>query len=464
LVIMADDLGYGDLGFTGAPDINTPRLDALAANGVEFTNGYVTHPYCGPSRCGFITGRYQARFGVDVNFPNSPFDRHIGLPTTETTFATRLQKAGYHTGLIGKWHLGTAAHFHPNRRGFDYFYGFLHGGHDYFPEDVTEVYELLKPDGTTNHLAGNDYKKAIHRNDQVASFDQYLTTALSRDAAKFVKDSEKPFCLFLSYNAPHSPLQAPKELIEKYNHIEHPKRRVYAAMIDSMDSGIGMVVDALQQAGKLDNTLIFFLSDNGGVTPMFPWSPNADWPRNDPYRGGKVALLEGGIHVPFIAHWPKGLPAGQTYDAPVISLDIAATFVALGEGDTSGKPMDGVNLVPFVTGEAEGVPHEALFWRKYNGQQWAIRTPTAKYLMPTLGPRPELYLIDSDPYETIDVRENQPELRAELADMWNAWNAENQPAVYPEAHEYQKIRIQMFEDLNQRLRKEAEAKHPKAID
>ncbi|MEM1107624.1 MAG: sulfatase-like hydrolase/transferase [Planctomycetota bacterium] len=464
LVIMADDLGYGDLGFTGAPDIKTPRLDALANNGVVFTNGYVTHPYCGPSRLGFITGRYQARFGIDVNFPTAPFDRHIGLPQTETTFATRLQKVGYRTGLIGKWHLGIAAHTHPNRRGFDYFFGFLGGGHDFFPEDVTEMHTLLKPDGTPNVYAGNGYQKALHRNDQVAGFDEYLTTALSRDAAAFVTDGDKPFCLFLSYNAPHTPLQAPQELIDKYQHIENPKRRVYAAMIDSMDSGIGIVVDALEASGKLDNTLIFFLSDNGGVTDAFPWSPNANWARNAPFRSGKVALLEGGVHVPFIAHWPNGLPSGATFDAPVISLDIAATFVAAGGGDTGGKAMDGVNLLPFVNGKTAGVPHEALYWRKYNGDQWAIRTPTAKYLKPTLTPKPELYLLESDPYETTDVADGNPELRAELARMWNAWNAENEAAVYPEAHVYQQMRLDMYDDLNKRLREEAEAKHPVVIE
>jgi arylsulfatase A-like enzyme len=187
LVILADDLGYGDLGFTGSKDITTPVLDSLASGGIICKNGYVTHPYCGPSRAGLITGRYQARFGVEINVTNSPFDLYSGLPLTEQTFAKRLQKSGYDTGVIGKWHLGAAPPFHPNNRGFDYFYGFLSGGHRYFPDSVTTTFPLLLPNGEPHYSANEGCFWPLRRNEREAEFNEYLTTALSRDAAKFVK-------------------------------------------------------------------------------------------------------------------------------------------------------------------------------------------------------------------------------------------------------------------------------------
>ena len=259
LVILADDLGYADVGFTGAKDIYTPVLDKLAANGVNIKNGYVTHPYCGPSRAGLITGRYQARFGLEINLTNSPFDQYNGLPTSEQTFATRLKKSGYKTGIIGKWHNGSSPVFHPNNRGFDEFFGFLGGGHSYFPESVNTLIPLSldRNLGDRSHYSANEGTEwPLSRNNKGAEFTEYLTTQLSREAANFVTQSEDPFMLYLAYNAPHTPLEAPKETIQKYSHIKNKKRRVYAAMIDEMDKGIGMVVDSLEKSGKLDLTMV----------------------------------------------------------------------------------------------------------------------------------------------------------------------------------------------------------------
>lgn len=337
LIILADDLGYGDLGFTGSKEIQTPEIDKLAANGVIFKNGYVTHPYCGPSRAGLITGRYQARFGMEINASYSPFDPHTGLPVDEKTFATRLKPAGYRTGIIGKWHLGSAHPFHPNNRGFDYFYGFLSGGHDYFPHTVNTHIPLKQQNGKLNYGANEGTYLPLLRNKNTAEFDEYLTTALSKDAARFVAQSTEPFCLYLAYNAPHTPLQAPEETIAKYAHIENQKRRIYAAMIDSMDEGIGLVINALKESGKFENTLIFFLSDNGGALPQ-QWDSYSDFADNGPFKDGKTAFYEGGTHVPFIAHWPAGLPSGQTFEPVVSSLDITATAVALANGDSSAPP------------------------------------------------------------------------------------------------------------------------------
>ncbi|CDF79827.1 arylsulfatase [Formosa agariphila KMM 3901] len=363
LVIVADDLGYADLGFNGCKDIETPNLDQLANNGVKFTNGYVTHPYCGPSRAGLITGRYQARFGLEINLTNSYFDAYNGLPTTEKTFGTRLKTAGYRTGIIGKWHLGGAYNFHPNNRGFDYFYGFLSGGHIYWPKNVNTTIPLTIGTSNKPHYSANEGGfMPLKRNNNTAEFNEYLTTALSKDAANFIKDSKEPFCLYLAYNAPHSPLEAPKELINKYSNIEHKERRIYAAMVDAMDQGIGMVIKALEESGKLENTLIFFISDNGGIVDnkrqeSKPRNEHQDWGDNSPYRGGKGSMLEGGNHVPFIAYWPKGFKGGTSYNLPVSSLDITATIVALGNGDTSGHKLEGVNLIPYIKGDNKTAPH-----------------------------------------------------------------------------------------------------------
>jgi arylsulfatase A-like enzyme len=463
LIILADDLGYGDVGFTGSKEIFTPQLDQLAENGVVCRNGYVTHPYCGPSRAGLMAGRYQARFGLEVNITYSPYDLHSGFPLTEMTIAERMKPAGYRTGIIGKWHLGASEPFHPNSRGFDYFYGFLSGGHGYFPDAVTTTHPLLLENGKPHYSANEGCFLPLQRNDNAAGFDEYLTTALSHDAARFVKESDKPFCLYLAYNAPHGPLEAPVELVKKYRHIEDYNRRVYAAMIDAMDQGIGKVVDALKASGKFNNTLIFFLSDNGGVTSK-PGHENENWADNGPFRKGKGSMLEGGSHVPFIVHWPAGLPAGITFDGLVSSLDLAATAVALGGGDTSGSSLDGVNLIPYLTGEKPGSPHDALYWRVRDGVSWAVRTPTAKYLKENWGGTDtELYDMINDPYETHNIVNRAPEKRAALAKLWNEWNAGNTANVLLQSGEYQSKRLKLYEDLYRQLQEKAARTEPVVI-
>lgn len=462
LIILADDLGYGDVGFTGSKEIKTPQLDALAKDGVVCENGYVTHSYCGPSRAGLITGRHQARFGMEINATYSPYDRHMGVPETEKTFAKRLQGAGYRTGLIGKWHLGASPNHHPNSRGFDYFYGFLGGGHCYWPEQVTTTAPLLLENGKINYAANQGTEYPLLRNNDSGEFTEYLTTALSRDAANFVKEGDQPFCLYLAYNAPHSPLEAPKETIAKYSHIKDRNRRVYAAMVDEMDQGIGIVVDALKDSGKFENTLIFFLSDNGGVgTP--PWNPYESWADNGPFLQGKASWLEGGIHVPYIVHWPAGLPNPGIFKGLVSSLDITATAVALAGGKPTGEPLDGVNLIPYLSGKKKGSPHEALFWRERDTTAWAVRTPQAKFVKNNW--KNEICVFDmiNDPYESTNIIEQSPEKRAALAKLWNAWNADNQPTALMHAYAYQEKRMQMYEELHKQLQEKAAKTKPIVI-
>ncbi|VGO22448.1 Arylsulfatase [Pontiella sulfatireligans] len=466
LVILCDDLGYGDLGLTGSTEIKTPVLDKLAANGAICSNGYVTHPYCGPSRAGLITGRYQARFGMEINPSYSPYDRTMGLPLTERTFADRLQKVGYRTGVIGKWHMGAAPEFHPNNRGFDYFYGFLSGGHTYFPEQVSSNEPLVNDQQKMIYHVNEGCLLPLMRNNNAAEFDEYLTTALSRDAARFVQRSESPFCLYLAYNAPHAPLEAPEELIAEYAHIQDPQRRIYAAMVDAMDQGIGMIVDALAESGKLDNTLIFFLSDNGGIFPK-PFKNKYDaWGDSGPFKRGKGSMMEGGSHVPFIAHWPAKIKRGTVIDGLVSSLDIAATAVAIGNGDASGHELEGVNLVPYFTGEKTDSPHETLFWRTNNNTSWAVRTVKAKYLKESWNHPDGIQLFDmqNDPYEDQNILAQRPEMRAELAQRWNMWNAGNINNILDEAPVYHSKRLQLFEEQYQKKIKDAAKKKPLVIE
>ncbi|WP_343329648.1 sulfatase family protein [Polaribacter staleyi] len=452
LVILADDLGYGDLGFTGSKDIKTPNLDKLANNGVVLNNGYVTHPYCGPSRAGLITGRYQARFGVEINFTNSMFDMYSGLPLTEQTFANRLQKSGYETGVIGKWHLGGSDTFHPNNRGFDYFYGFLSGGHSYFPQNVKTHMALINPKNNTPHYSANEGSYwPLTRNNKAGEFNEYLTTALSKDAAKFVSNSEKPFCLYLAYNAPHLPLEAPKETIEKYSFIKDKKRRTYAAMVDELDQGVGRVIEALKKSGKFENTIIFFLSDNGG-----PRKKGETFASNGKFKEGKGSMYEGGCHVPFILHWPKGNFKMKEFDGLVSALDIAATAVAMGGGDTSGKNLEGVNLIPYLKGKVKGSPHEALFWRMQDGIAWGVRTKDAKFLKRNKKEAvPELFNMATDPYEDYNIISKSLKLRKELAKLWNDWNKGNINNIYLQSGAYQKKRLDMYKELYEDLLKKS---------
>lgn len=457
LLILADDLGYADTGFTGATDIKTPNLDQLANEGVVLTNGYVTHPYCGPSRAGLLTGRHQARFGMENNSTYSPFDNYMGLPVTEKTFAKRLQEVGYRTGLVGKWHLGAAPPFHPNNRGFDHFYGFLSGGHSYFPEAVSNQVPLVLENGAKDYMANEGGYLPLVRNSDAGELNEYLTTALSRDAAEFVRHSgDAPFFLFLSYNAPHTPLEAPQQTIEKYSNIEDLERRIYAAMIDEMDTGIGMVVESLKRAEKFDNTLIIFLSDNGGVFPEY-WLPTHDWADNRPFRRGKVSLTEGGIHVPFIAHWPEKLSPGK-FEGLVSSLDIAATAVSLSGATAPEDKLDGKNLIPFLTGEKTGSPHKALFWHleEGDGNTWAVRTEDAKYMHQTLpGVGRSYFDIRNDPYEQKNLVDQFPQRQSELATLWNQWNAGNTQNVLLQAAEYQQRRLAFYEALQEERVKQA---------
>ncbi|WP_442506548.1 sulfatase-like hydrolase/transferase [Novipirellula sp. SH528] len=435
IVIMADDMGYADTGFTGATDIQTPNLDTLAKSGVTFTSGYVTHPYCGPSRAGLLSGRYQQRFGFETNPAYDPSNPYMGIDPGETLFPARLQKAGYRTGVIGKWHLGAAAPFHPNNRGFDYFYGFLGGGHDYFKIDL----RLPVREG---------YTEALERNGKPAVFDGYLTTALCNDAVDFIKSSQDaPFFLYLAFNAPHAPLQAPAEAIAKYSSIKDSKRRTYAAMVDVMDEGIGKVIETLEQNKLRENTLVFFLSDNGGPQPTKQQPGKWNGSSNTPFRGGKGNLYDGGVHVPFIASWPARIKQGSVYDRPVISLDIAATAVALAsESPEPAKGMEGTNLIPLLTQPSGKAPHQFLYWRE-GGVRWSILDANrTKHVLDDAGGKPELFHLPADVSESNDRAAEEPELAEQLRDKWMNWDESNVASRLDSYKKYHLHRDQFFLD------------------
>lgn len=406
LLIVGDDMGYADVGFHGCKDIPTPNLDRLARSGVRCTNGYVSGPYCSPTRAGLLTGRYQTRFGHESNPPGG---QNAGLPLGETTFADRLRAAGYVTGLVGKWHLGTAGRFHPGKRGFDEFFGFLGGAHDYFRAQVR-----------------ND---PVLRDRTPVGEETYLTDAFGREAVAFLdRHKTKPFFLYLAFNAVHTPLQADEGRLARFATIREQRRRTYAAMMLAMDDAIGKVLARLAADKRLDDTLIVFFSDNGGPTML---GTSVNGAVNTPLRGSKRTTLEGGIRVPFLLSWPARLPAGKVYDLPVIQLDLLPT--ALAAAGVEAQPewkLDGVDLLPHLTGKATGVPHDALYWRF--GRQMAIRKGEWKLVRYDLaaegrtGVSPaRLYRLSDDVGEATDLAAQHPAKVKELQADWDRWDRGN---------------------------------------
>ena len=408
VVLVADDMGHADVGFEGCRDIATPRLDALAASGVRFSNGYVSGPYCSPTRAGLLTGRYQQRFGHEFNGGGNEF----GLPTSEATIADRFKAAGYATGLVGKWHLGGAPRFHPQKRGFEEFFGFLGGAHTYFAAASEDLY----------------------RGTEVVKETTYLTDAFGREAAAFIdRHKDAPFFLEVAFNAVHTPMNATKDRLARFKEIADPTRETYAAMLSALDDAVGVVLDALRATGLEENTLIVFFSDNGGATMP---GTTINGSRNDPFRGSKRTTLEGGIHVPFVMSWKDRLPAGKVYDQPVIQLDVLPT--ALAAAGVAAQPewkLDGVDLLPFLTGAETKAPHETLYWRL--GEQAAIRrgdwklvrydaavdTPGARSKAGDVAVTPfRLYNLAEDPGEAKDREADHPDKAKELRAAWEYWS------------------------------------------
>lgn len=396
IVIFSDDQGWGEISCNARTDAPTPNIDSIAANGVRFTDGYVSCPVCSPSRAGLLTGRYQQRFGHYGN-PQPALDRkQWGLPLDQKTMADYMKELGYATGAIGKWHLGDIAAYHPNRRGFDEFFGFIGGAHPY-----------LNP--TINSF------NTIQRNGKPVDEKEYLTDAFAREAVSFIeRHKARPFFLYLPFNAVHAPLDIPPKLADAFPEIKDPKRRAYARMQKSMDDAVGQVLAKVRELDLEHDTLIFFVGDNGGPTPGTTSS-------NGPFKGYKTQVFEGGIRVPFVAQWRGHIAEGKVESRPVISLDILPTALAAAAGKPAAN-VDGVNLLPYLEGNRTGRPHASLCW-KFAGQS-AIRMGDWKLAQHEKhGVR--LYNLAEDPGEKKNLAAANPERVKQLQKVWEDWDAGN---------------------------------------
>lgn len=412
LIIVADDLGYGELGSQGfTKEIPTPNVDSISTNGTRFTSGYVSGPYCSPTRAGLLTGRYQQRFGHEFNpGPAAQGDDGIGLSLDEKTIGDRLKTAGYVNGWFGKSHLGNKPEFHPLKRGFDEFFGFLGGAHSYLN-------------------VGKEQGNVILRGTEPVKEITYTTEAFGQEAVNFIdKHQKEPWFIYLPFNAVHAPLETLDKYESRFTSIADQKRRKFAALLSALDDSVGNVLSKVRELKQEEDTLIFFFSDNGGPTASITSG-------NGPLRGFKSQTWEGGVRVPFSIQWKGHLPAGKVDERPIIQLDILPTILAA--ANVEAKPewkLDGVNLLPYLKGEKTEVPHEALYWRF--GQQIAIRKGDWKLVKGAGGGKggdgngvanvqgAELYNLKSDIGEQANLAEKEPEKVRELAAQWEKWNSE----------------------------------------
>ncbi len=410
VVILADDLGYADVGFLGSDTVRTPHIDKLASEGVAFTHGYVTASVCGPTRAGLLTGRYQQRFGSEDN--PAPYKLHesvrVGVPPSEKLISERLKARGYATAVFGKWHLGGERGdegLMPINRGFDEFFGFLEGAALYFDENNTE-------------------EKFMRGNALVESENRYLTDAIGDESLRFIEENkDAPFFLYLPFSSVHAPLQATADDLAKFRHVKSERRRTLLAMLHAMDRNVGRVLDKIETEGLESNTLIFFLSDNGG-------QPTDNYSYNMPLRGTKGSYYEGGIRVPFAVKWPGKVPQGKIYALPVSSLDIAATiFSAVGLAEPTNSDelqIDGVNMLEYLGGARPELSRRYLFWKMVNHR--AVRD--AEWKLVQHGETKELFNLADDPSERRNVLDERPDVVARLESAYLEWDRQNIPAQY----------------------------------
>ena len=403
VLIVADDLGWKDVGYHGS-EIRTPNIDGIARQGVQFTHLYA-YPFCSPTRAGIMTGRSPARYGLIYSVIR-PWS-HYGLPKDERTMAETFHSLGYQTAMAGKWHLGhTHRDMLPHRRGFDEFYGFVNADVDYYEH---------------THAGGLDWQ----RNGKSLREEGYSTDLLGREAERMIngRDKTKPMFLYVAFGAVHTPLQAPPELLEKYAHIANKNRRTHAAMTESMDTAIGRILKSLAAAGMEENTLVAFVSDNGGA-------PGAG-ASNQPLRAGKGTVFEGGIRVPALMRWPGKLPAGGEVRQVATVLDLLPTLTAaVGAQPASGKPLDGMNLWPRITGGGTDPRSNLYFAVKRNDTpdyQFALRDGPWKLIRQIHGEAvsaPEmLFNVEADPNEQTDRAAQEPDLVRRLGAKLDEWRA-----------------------------------------
>ncbi|MDB5281223.1 MAG: sulfatase, partial [Bacteroidota bacterium] len=466
ILILADDLGATDLSLYGNKLVSTPNIDGIGHRGVTFSEGYISSPVCSPSRAGLITGRYQQRFGhefqpqqrylknmaeyygfrmlprfkpltpiKELEVPTTEDRLRQGLPPSEITIAELLKKYDYATAIIGKWHLGAADFAKPCARGFDYQFGFYEAFTQYATVTCPNIVSTpIRHDYMDHHeweaSAGRKGNCAILRNcNECAEQDKYLTDQLTDEAIKWIDESKsKPFFLYLPYNAPHAPLQVPKDYYDQFANIKDPVKRTYAAMIKNLDDQVGRLLKHVDSLGLDDNTIIIFLSDNGGAA----YNGTTD---NAPYRGGKLTNFEGGIKVPFMMEWKGKINPATYYSNPVISLDIFTTIAAaIGIDLPADRKYDGVNLVPYINGKITSAPHKELFWRSDFNK--AVRTGEWKMIINEYDNTNQLYNIATDSTENNNLYTQKPDVVKQLNSDLDNWEKEMIKPLWPRVVNY----------------------------
>ena len=452
IMIVADDLGWNDISLNGGiagGTVGTPNIDSIAQQGVTFSNGYAANGTCAPSRAAIMSGRYGTRFGFEFTptpkgmmsltsmrprdpgklrlpIPNDAPElefEDMGMPSSEITIAELLKDEGYHTVHIGKWHLGTSDGMHPRDQGFDESLHMVSGL--YLPEDHPDVVNSKQDFDPIDRFLWAAMQFAVEFDGEVFEPDIYQTDYFTREAVRSIEaNKDRPFFIYLAYWSPHTPLQALRGDYEALSHIDSHRERVYGAMVRSLDRGVGQVLAALEEQGIDDNTLVLFTSDNGGAG--YIGIPEV----NHPYRGWKITLFEGGIHVPFLAKWPDRIAPGSRFESPVQHFDLFATAAAAaGASLPDDRVMDGVDLLPFVTGDAQGVPHRELFWS--SGASKSALVDGWKLNVSDPPGRSWLFNLAEDPAEQNDLSASRPEKLAELQAALERHQSEQAPPAWP---------------------------------
>jgi arylsulfatase A-like enzyme len=422
LIFLSDDVGWAEYGFQGSKDIPTPNIDSIAKNGVRFAQGYVAATYCSPSRAGLMTGRYPTRFGHEFNSVAA----QAGLSLKETTIADRFHDLGYATCAVGKWHLGNKPEYRPTKRGFDEFFGTLANTPYYHPTQFVD-------------------SRVSSEVEKIEDPDFYTTDKYAERAVDWLGKQKKdqPWLLYVPFNAQHAPLQSPEKYQDRFKNITDENRHAFASTMSAMDDAVGKILNKVRELGEEDNTLVVFLADNGGPTRQTTSS-------NAPLRGFKSTTWEGGTRVPFTIQWKGKLPAGKTYENPIVQLDILPTALAAAgvEADPAWK-LDGVNLLPYLTGKNSEHPHKTLYWRY--GDQWAVRDGDWKLVAGNGGDltNGELYNLADDKSESKNLAADNADKVRELRTLYAAWNAKQAPPSFPKEKPQQRRKAQQRKQRQQ---------------
>lgn len=464
LIILADDLSIMDVSCYGGKNVQTKHIDHLAKNGVKFNNAYISSPICAPSRAGLLTGRYQQRFGFEINiherYPKNRLEYFVysklmntgdwivadhedwavpskeamekqGLPPSEILLSELLKKHGYATGCFGKWHLGYHEKNKPNNMGFDHHYGFYEAFSLYGLENQSNIINQKLDDFSDPHIwnKGRTGNCAIRINDSIVNEDEYLTNKIAKEASDWIiKHKNQKFFAYLPFSAPHTPFQITKNYYEQFNHIRDPKKRIYYAMIKALDDAVGTVIHTLDSLDLRKETIIFFLSDNGGAT----YTKAAD---NSPYKGGKFTNFEGGLKIPFIISWGNNF-RNLEYSKAISSLDIFSTCAAICNAKLPDNiQYDGINLIPFLSDVKSKMPHDYLYWRSRNHK--AIRSKRWKLIVDEKSQKEKLYDLEFDPTERNNVAALYPDTINALKSQYSNWEDELMDSRWPRVMDYQ---------------------------